>query len=149
MAINKISETDILMIEAYGRLNDYQQAATKSAIYPGRGSAVGLMYVALKLNGEAGELAEHVGKAMRDDNWFGVFDDEEGALDEGVSHAWERPLTNERKELLIKEVGDVLWYLSAICNELDISLMHAARCNLLKLQDRQARKALQGSGDER
>jgi len=58
-------------------------------------------------------------------------------------------LTPERKALIVKEVGDVLWYLSAICNELHITLAEAAVANISKLKDRTDRDALSGSGDER
>ena len=43
----------------------------------------------------------------------------------------------------------MLWYLSAICNELGIKLSNAAIGNLTKLSDRQVRDVLRGSGDER
>jgi NTP pyrophosphatase (non-canonical NTP hydrolase) len=58
-------------------------------------------------------------------------------------------MTDERRALIIKEIGDVLWYLSAACNELNISLSEAALTNLEKLCDRSERDALRGSGDER
>jgi NTP pyrophosphatase (non-canonical NTP hydrolase) len=122
-------------------LNDYQRIATKSAIYPGIKSPVGLMYCTLKLNGEAGELAEHVGKAMRDDNF--------GETDIYKRHHTKIGLTEQRRDLVIKEVGDVLWYLSAICNELGLPLGYVARQNLIKLADRTERDALRGSGDTR
>lgn len=147
--INRITEADVADFGRNASLSLYQRVATKSAIYPGQGTALGLAYVGLKLNGEAGEFAEHVGKAMRDDQWFGVFEDEEGNLDDGVTHAWERPLSDERRDLIIKEIGDVLWYLSAACNELGIDLAEAAYTNLCKLCDRANRGVLQGSGDER
>jgi NTP pyrophosphatase (non-canonical NTP hydrolase) len=142
--INQITAEDIQYFT--GHLSEYQQIATKSALYPGQGTPLGLAYVALKMNGEAGEFAEHVGKAMRDDN----------LLDAGLYAPGERhleltanPLTPERKALLIKEIGDVLWYLSAACNELGINLEDAALVNLHKLQSRTERNALRGSGDER
>lgn len=144
MSINSITEEDIELFEAHGNLRSYQRIATKSAIYPGLGTPLGLAYCALKLNGEAGELAEHVGKAMRDDNLMRGRDDDEPGW-----HSASEALTQERKHLLIKEVGDVLWYLSAICNELDLSLSEAALINLKKLRDRIERGKLQGSGDER
>lgn len=124
----------------------YQRLSTKSAIYPGQGTALGLAYVALKLNGEAGELAEHVGKAMRDDDLI-----EDGYRDEATALPCLVPgeLTDARRELIVKEIGDQLWYLSAACNELGITLTHAAHVNLLKLCDRSERDKLQGSGDER
>lgn len=112
-------------------LNEYQKVSSQTAIYPGQGTPVGLAYVALKMNGEAGEFAEHVGKAMRD----------EGLMD-GV-------LDPFRRELLIKEIGDVLWYLGAASRELGIKLEDVANLNIQKLQDRQRRNILQGSGDER
>jgi NTP pyrophosphatase (non-canonical NTP hydrolase) len=112
-------------------LDGYQAIACGTAIYPGQLTPVGLAYVALKMNGEAGEFAEHVGKAMRDDDLLAL------------------GLIPERRELLIKEIGDVLWYLSAACNELGTTLSTAANINLRKLADRKARGTLQGSGDNR
>jgi NTP pyrophosphatase (non-canonical NTP hydrolase) len=129
-------------------LDEYQRIATKTAIYPGNDTPLGLMYVALKMNGEAGEFAEHVGKAFRDD----------GLVDRASEDSEEqtmRPtffcngLTPEREEALLKEVGDVLWYLSAACNELGVSLSDVALKNLQKLNDRTKRNKLSGSGDNR
>jgi NTP pyrophosphatase (non-canonical NTP hydrolase) len=149
MSINSITPTDISEFSLSPNLDAYQRIATKSAIYPGKSTPLGLAYVALKMNGEAGEFAEHVGKAMRDDgllearrideNEVGVLGWDFGFLD----------LKEARRALLIKEVGDVLWYLSAACNELGITLGEAALENLKKLSDRSARGKLQGSGDDR
>ena len=125
-------------------LDDYQRIATRSAVYPGQGTPLGLVYVALKGAGEAGEFAEHVGKAMRDDSFGnGLY------YDGGIVHHSGAKLTPERHALLIKEVGDQLWYLAAKCNELGISLSDAALVNLEKLLDRTERNALRGSGDTR
>lgn len=121
----------------------YQRIATKSAIYPGQGTPLGLAYCALKLNGEAGELAEHVGKAMRDDNLMEMLPDETGTA------LRDNTLEPERRALIIKEIGDCLWYLSALCNELGITLSETALTNLEKLCDRGERDVLRGSGDER
>lgn len=155
--INRITRDDLAFFagwtddaKAPGQINnmmdEYQKVATKSAFYPGQGTALGLAYVALKLNGEAGEFAEHVGKAMRDDELV-----EDGYRDEATALPCIVPgeLTPERKVLLIKEAGDVLWYLSAICNELGVTLSDVAYGNLVKLCDRGERDALQGSGDTR
>ena|ERR1700753_1873853 len=151
MAINQISGNDVYTFHTdcelrFNSLNEYQSIATKSAIYPGQGTPLGLVYVALKLNGEAGELAEHVGKAMRDDDLMGSHFELDGP--NSISLA-QHALTSERRELIIKEIGDVLWYLSAACNELGISLSDAALTNLKKLADRSKRDALRGSGDDR
>lgn len=149
--INRITRDDVYAFSAYGHLDGYQRIATKSAIYPGQGTPLGLAYVALKLNGEAGEFAEHVGKAMRDDGLLAVQEHNRNSSS-GIKRwleATARPLENERRDLIIKEIGDVLWYLSAACNELGISLSDAATANLEKLCDRAERNALRGSGDNR
>lgn len=155
-AINQITRLDVEVFRLISggedvatpydnHLDGYQALATKSAIYPGQGTPLGLVYVALKLNGEAGEFAEHVGKAMRDDGMLGSYINDHGsnAID------WHEGPNAERRDLLIKEIGDVLWYLSAACNELGISLSEAATINLEKLCDRAERNALRGSGDNR
>lgn len=82
-------------------LDEYQKLAVSTAIYPFKGALLGKMYCALKMNGEAGEVAEKVAKALRDDN--GIF-------------------TAARKEAILIEIGDVLWYIAALAAEFDISL---------------------------
>jgi len=58
-----INSLDSVAIESFrADMDEYQIIASGSAIYPGRGTPLGLAYCALKLNGEAGELAEHVGQ---------------------------------------------------------------------------------------
>lgn len=130
-------------------LDLYQRTATKSAFYPGQGTALGLIYAALKLNGESGEFAEHVGKAMRDDKFVAPISEDGCEQLRAPSGFFAGHLNPERKALLIKEAGDVLWYLSAICNELGVALSDVAYGNLVKLRDRGERDALQGSGDTR
>lgn len=144
--INQITQEDIESFISHPAMGRYQVIATKSAIYPGQGTPLGLAYVALKMNGEAGEFAEHVGKAMRDDNLLDA-----GLYAQGDRHLelTANPLTPERRALLIKEIGDTLWYLSAACNELGTTLTEVAVTNLTKLKDRTDRNALQGSGDNR
>jgi NTP pyrophosphatase (non-canonical NTP hydrolase) len=143
-AINRITGEDLDSFVKRPTLTNYQQIATKSAIYPGQGTALGLTYCALKLNGEAGELAEHVGKAMRDDGMLETVE-----LTYRGAEAHFVGLLPARKTAIIKEVGDVLWYLSSICNELGITLEAAAATNLQKLYSRTERGKLQGEGDDR
>ena len=112
--------------------NNYQNSAVGTAVYPGANTPLGIMYCALKLNGEAGELAEHIGKAIRDDG----FGDNTN-------------FTDDRYNLIVKELGDVLWYVAAIATELDIELDDVAQININKLNDRKARGTLGGSGDTR
>lgn len=149
-AINKLTAENVAtfanLTTGNNDLDIYQALATLSAIYPGRGTPLGLTYVALKMNGETGEFAEHVGKAMRDDDLSHPFIDRNGEPTDAFGFS---ELTPERKALLIKEIGDVLWYLSAACNELGISLSEAALTNLQKLAARTEAGTLQGSGDDR
>ena len=104
----------------------YQEIASTTAIYPNRGN--NMVYPVLGLVGEAGEVAEKLKKIIRDKD--GKF-------------------SQEDKELFQKELGDVLWYISAICGEMGLKLQDVAESNLRKLLDRQARNKLQGSGDVR
>lgn len=100
--------------------SSYQKKAKSTAIYP---EAYKLVYPALGLAGETGEVAEKVKKSIRDGNL-----DVEG---------------------LKKELGDVLWYIAAIANDMGFDLNEIAQMNLDKLESRKNRGVLQGSGDNR
>lgn len=104
---------------------EYQSKAIKTAIYK---QSLKLLYPALKISGEAGEVSEKVGKSLRDDI------------------SWESP---EFIQDIALELGDVLWYIAAVCRDLGISMEDVARMNVLKLSDRQKRGVLHGSGDKR
>lgn len=111
-------------------MTEYQLKAKETAIYPGKGFISGLVYVTLKLNGEAGECAELIGKHLRDEpDCVGI--------------------SNERREKLAKELGDVLWYVAMIADELDLNLGEIAKLNLEKLALRKERGTLHGSGSDR
>lgn len=127
---------------------EYEKAAVSTAIYPGQGTAIGMMYCALKLNGEAGELAEHIGKAMRDDSLVEMCQGftNEGGVDTLVAL---NDLTVARDELVKKEIGDCLWYLAALARERGTSLAAIAQGNIDKLAARKATGTLGGSGDNR
>lgn len=160
MSINRIQRKDVESFQAHlkwlsntqetsNALDYYQEIAGQSAIYPGKGTPLGLAYVGLKLNGEAGEFAEHVGKAMRDDALLKPVSDD-GCEQLNVPSAFfAGELTQNRRASLIKELGDVLWYVQAAARELDLTLGQVALINLHKLCDRGERNQLQGSGDER
>lgn len=120
---------------------EYQSQTALTAIYPGRGTALGIVYCALKLSGESGEVAENIGKAVRDDGLM--------LLDLGTSTYVPQPISLERREKLIRELGDVLWYISQLCTELGVTMSEVAEGNINKLADRKARGVLQGSGDNR
>jgi NTP pyrophosphatase (non-canonical NTP hydrolase) len=108
------------------RLSDYQLGSRATAVYPDAGT--NLTYPALGLCGEAGECAEKVKKAIRDDG--------------GV-------LTDERRAALAAELGDVLWYVAQLATEAGLDLDEVAEDNLAKLLSRSERGVLQGSGDSR
>ena len=105
---------------------EYQNLALSTAIYPKKYETI---YPALGLCGEAGEVAEKVKKSIRD----------------GI-HNWP---DEQFKEELTKELGDVLWYISALASDLDISLNEIAESNLQKLASRKKRNKIGGSGDNR
>ena len=113
-------------------LEKYEEFVESSRKYPLKDSVSGLMYVGLKLTGEAGEFTDHVAKAIRDDNLYETTE-----------------LTEHRKELLKKELGDVLWYVTAACKELNTSLSEIIQMNIKKLEKRISENKLGGSGDER
>ena len=106
--------------------DQYQREAGRTAIYPNR--LDNLYYPALGLAGEAGEVCEKIKKIMRD---------KDGKLND------------EDRLLLIKELGDVIWYVSALADELDVYLGTVASANLEKLRSRQERGKISGSGDNR
>ena len=106
-------------------LGEYQRLSRRTAGYP---RDAWLAYPALGLAGEAGEVAEQVKKSIRDDGGT---------------------VSDERREALTKELGDVLWYTAQLATELDLDLDEIARINLDKLLSRQRRGVLSGSGDDR
>lgn len=152
MTINRLDKADVLELEheleTFGtiNINRYQDVASGTAIYPGQGTVVGLWYCITKLNGEAGEAAEHIGKAFRDDEVLIMCPSQlPGAYPAFIPGQ----LTPARREYLLKEAGDCLWYLGAICRELGTTIGHIAVLNLKKLYARQEASTLQGSGDDR
>lgn len=112
---------------------EYQEAAVGTAIYPavkivGQEEELRYVYPALGLCGEAGEVAEKVKKLLRD------------AKGE---------LTQESKMAVAKELGDVLWYVAALAQEIGVSMEEVAVANIAKLSARKAAGKLGGSGDNR
>lgn len=108
-------------------LEDYQEEAGKTAIYPGMGTVQGLIYTGLGL-GEAGETQNKIKKVLRDDK--------------GV-------LTDEKKLAIAKELGGTLWYIAMCAREIGYSLDTIAQMNINELRSRQERGVIQGSGDDR
>ena len=99
----------------------YQEWQRSMDFYPQNSTT--LAFHTLGLCGEAGEVAEKVKKNYRDQELS--------------------------REDLLREFGDVLWYLSAVAGDLGYSLEDVARANILKLEDRRRRGVERGSGDHR
>lgn len=107
------------------KFSDYQKATEETAVYPAEGA---LYYVTMGLTSEAGEVAGKVKKSLRDDN--------------GI-------ISYERREAIIAELGDVLWYCARIAEELDASLDDVAQLNIDKLLKRKNIGTISGDGDNR
>lgn len=50
---------------------------------------------------------------------------------------------------LAKELGDVVWYIAVLAHELGLSFDDIMQRNVVKLQDRQKRGVIKGTGDNR
>ena len=108
------------------KLNDYQKDARATCLI----SASNLSYLITGLAAEAGEVAGKYAKYIRDS-------------DEGG-----RDYIKLRNDL-IKELGDVLWFVAVLSDKLDHSLEEVAQANIDKLYSRKQRGVLKGTGDER
>lgn len=86
------------------------------------------IYATLGLVGEAGEVAEKLKKILRDGNF---------------------EIGEAEKQDLLRELGDVQWYVVDSADELGSSGEEVARMNIDKLKSRRERGVLQGSGDNR
>ena len=106
-------------------LDMYQKVALTTAIYP-REQAI--IYPTLGLTGEAGEVANKVKKIIRDDG-------------------------NKINESLVQEIsaeiGDCLWYISVLADDIGCKLSDIANTNLIKLENRKKKGTIKGSGDKR
>ena len=119
-----ISREDIEAFEYFSQtemeMNVYQAAAAQTAIYKHEHQVI---YPALGLAAEAGEVANKVKKILRD----GKFD----------------------RQAIADEVGDCLWYIAALCRDLNVRMSALAAANLKKLPDRKKRGVIRGKGQKR
>ena len=105
--------------------DEYQKEALETAIY---GAGNKIIYPALGLANEAGEVLGKIKKVLRDNN--GEFNE----------------FTNKE---IAKELGDCLWYIAALAKDIDWNLNEIAQINISKLKDRRERGVIQGNGDNR
>lgn len=113
-------------MDTISNLDEYQSQAMELAFYPCIGS--NFIYPTLGLVGEAGEVAEKIKKLIRDDH---------------------SEISKAKSDELREEIGDVLWYISALATEFNLSLSEIATSNITKLRKRKAAGTLRGSGDKR
>lgn len=107
--------------------NEYQAQALTTAVHhdnPEMDKSIFAMGIA----GEAGEVIEKWKKIV--------------AYRNGV-------VTDEDKQELSKELGDVLWYIAVFAHELGLSLDSIVEQNLAKLASRKERDVIKGQGDNR
>ena len=103
--------------------NEYQKEAIVTKSHWGEKNAE-LAYCAMGLAGESGEVVEIIKKHFRGD----------------------KPLDNENKLKLQKELGDVLWYIASTCDALGFKMNDVAQLNIEKLRARHG-NAFSGFGD--
>lgn len=111
-------------------LDKYQKRAAKYDLFETTVDlkSPGFLEKILGLAGEAGETADKVKKILRDK---GGYASEEDRIE------------------LIKELGDVLWYVANVARYLDVDLSDIAKSNIEKLESRRKRNKLHGEGDNR
>lgn len=108
--------------------NDYQEDTKSFVQFPSYGELQGIMYSALEVNDEAGEVAGKVKKIYRD-------------------HGGE--ISEEKANEILDELGDVLFGVSTLADQLGFKLEDVAVRNKVKLKDRKERNQISGEGDDR
>lgn len=112
-------------------MRSYQESIKKYDVFDGSNGDLGsvaMMTKVLGLAGETGEVCEKFKKVLRDKG---------GEMSEAD------------KDEIVKELGDVLWYVATISRYMGVSLEEVAEKNIAKLEDRKERGRLRGSGDNR
>lgn len=115
--------------------SDYQRRM--NAIYEqtrpdftyGTGSDIWLLYAALALNGEAGEVAEKAKRIVRGD--------------------YAELSVDEVRAKIQGELGDVLYCVCMVCAEMGLELNDVMLSSAMKFESRLKRGVLQGEGDDR
>ncbi len=107
--------------------NSYQEFVKEMKRYP---ENMRVIYPTLGLTGEAGEIAEKVKKWVRDEDYA-------------------NGMSKERRQALLLELGDPLWYIAALSDDLGFTLQEVVAANVEKLTSRKDRGVIHGSGDNR
>lgn len=104
-------------------VQDYQEFTQTTALYPKENED---LYLSTGLGAETGEVLDAYAKYYRGDYSPDVL-----------------------REKLGKELGDILWFISQICNAEGLFLEDLFKDNVLKLTSRKERGVIKGSGDNR
>jgi NTP pyrophosphatase (non-canonical NTP hydrolase) len=107
--------------------NEYQKKAVSTKLYSDKYK---IIYPALSLGDESGEVMGKIKKWLRGDAGVGEMD-------------------KERIEAIKLEMGDVLWCLSALADDLGLNLSDIAQANIDKIMSRKERGVIMGDGDNR
>ncbi|MEO8785026.1 MAG: nucleoside triphosphate pyrophosphohydrolase family protein [Candidatus Saccharimonadales bacterium] len=107
--------------------DEYQNQALTTAI-PHADPLMDKSIWVMGIAGEAGEVVEKWKKIV--------------AYKDGV-------ITAQDKKELVKEMGDVIWYVAVLANSLGVSFEEVLQVNLNKLADRKKRGVTKGAGDNR
>ena len=151
-------------------LDEYQKEAIKTAIYREEAKQ---FYPLFALVEEASEVIEKVASKIEGMGCFTITSNMDDVVRKGKDVAGlakqirkanneyvnnnvdvafkllNENMDDETLQGISKELGDVLWQLSAVATGFGLSLGDIAKENIAKLKDRQERKVLEGSGDER
>lgn len=119
------------------------QILNNPGLYPFKGH--NMVFPAMGMAGEAGELLDKIKKHWRNESarTAGAFERNQEAAMSAAS------LKPEQRQAIIEEMGDVLWYIHAMCQELGSSLEEVAFVNMEKCKGRLKRGTTLGEGDVR
>ncbi len=124
-------------------LNEYQQQAMTTCMP----TSDNLFYMLANLIGEVGEFASKAGKHMRKGKLFISVHDRDERGD--ITHTQTWNITDEERQLMLSEIGDILWQTAGLAHVMGVSLEDVANENLAKLASRKARNVIAGDGDKR
>lgn len=122
-------------------LKEYQERAMATSTQ----SSDNFTYMFAGLVAEVGEIADKVAKAKRKDiitirnDELSAFSDDEDNIVKTIGVGYD----------IAYEIGDVLWFVAGLANNLGYTLEEIAQMNLEKLKDRQKRGVIIGEGDNR
>ena len=127
--------------DAFQRYQEFTRA-TRVELYPD--GLIGVMTTALQKAAEAGEVAGKFAKSLRDD----IIWQELAALGH-VQTPICANIPDERRNQILNELSDDMYYISEMCNHFGISILDLMEINVHKLAKRVANGTIQGQGDNR